>query len=351
MSNAFEPGALTGVAPTLARVFGVPNPEVNAWGITKKEHGKWVRQTHPDANGTHLREWPLSELTLEEVRDRWGAGSYRVQWFVHDPEHEEPGQRHRSGGTGPVFELEGAGVPRVTVPQAPPAPTPSAATGGFDLAVQFMRMADERVSSQLTSIATLAQAIAGGNNNRGVDATVLQLLLDKQQSQFASLVERMSAAHEAQLTELRGQVASLRSEIEDEEDDDAGSAVSSVAKTAIPRVKKGDSFFDAVKMGLGNYFLEDPGRAASQAVAIASAIPGALDTLSKAVNQAQPPPQPLPRANIATVHPMHPMRPPQPQPQPQAPPPAVVVVAPPGLNEALRDAAPTPAQPNDAAGE
>src|SRR5688572_16190490 len=130
MSEAGAAGHVSSVAPGLARVFGVPNPEVNAWGITKKDHGKWVRQTHADANGTHLREWPLSELTLDEVRNRWGAGAYRVQWFIHDPENEDAGQRYRGGGTGPQFELEPIGVPRVTVPEPAPQAPPNSATDG-----------------------------------------------------------------------------------------------------------------------------------------------------------------------------------------------------------------------------
>ena len=100
---------------TIDPCLGNPGDRVTHWGISrvvgKKRDGHGnskpvcERITHPRSDGVKIREWPIEELTLEIVRDRWGAGEYRCHWFEVDSENEDNELRRKPAGHGNYFEL------------------------------------------------------------------------------------------------------------------------------------------------------------------------------------------------------------------------------------------------------
>lgn len=266
-----------GLKVGIARVVGTPHDEVNAWGMLKLVHGKLVRQTHPDADGTHLREWPIAELDLQTIRDRWGAGAYQIVWFVRDPDNEDASLRFRAAGKGPQFTLDEPEPNRVA---APPAPAPPS---GLESVLQIQSFINNQSNSQLQGVVQLAAAIAGKNN--GSDMQMLAVLLDKQQAQFQAVITQIAADNQRTVEGMRREIAELR---EAYEDDDGPDVVDAAARL-VPKVKikPGTPFGDTLKAGIASWFAEDPSLAIKQLVELARAAPGALEKLQSAAEEAR----------------------------------------------------------------
>ncbi len=272
------------------RVIGFPNERVNAWGIARFVDGKWVRQTFADESGAHVRDWPLEELSLEEVRARWGAGEFRVMWFVHDPANEDASKHFRALGHGKPFRLEEEPPTRVQARAAAAAPGASLFGPEFERAMALVQMGDERASRQLTATMTMAAALAGRSN--GLDATTLSMILENQSRATAEAVRQA-------LTPVTEQLSALRRELDEdeEEDDEPVSAIGEVARAAAPALlKKGK-----IGQALMAYAVEHP----ETILEIVKASPQLLEGLSKIVSgaQASPPaaPAPRPRAALRSV--------------------------------------------------
>lgn len=289
--------------------FGAVPERATHWGIVRLGvGGSEDKLTFRSPDGAQeLREWPLSELSEATVLQRWGAGTYRVTWW---------GAAAR-GGIG--FITRGR-VVTFHAPEAPPAAVamPTSAPNGFDQAIAFMRLADERVGTQLSAIAQLATAIAGRQSG-GIDAATLQLLMDRQASTMREALQSVTQ-------ELRGELAEVRRELASfEEEGEGESTAAAVARAAAPLVKPGKPIGDSVKAAAANWFLEDPGRAVDQIVTLAKVVPGALEALSKASAAAAQ--QQAPQRPRATVTPIRAV------PEPPPPPPV------PGLNALSAEAA------------
>jgi hypothetical protein len=290
--------------------------------LGKKGAGGWERLTTGDEEGVHRREWSLSDLTPETVRERWGAGEYRVYWFIHDPANEEPGQRYRAAGTGPSVLFDEQPATRIA---APAAPAPAAPVSAFHEAMQFMALADERAGRQLNSILSAAGAIAGRQSG-GMDPQVLTLLLDNQRQSTQLLLQQMAERHEASMTALRAELATLRGELE--EDDDEPAPVAAAVRAAAPLFKKGEPITDGIKAAIANYVTEHP----DELWGVIKQIPAVVTKLSEMAQQqgqhGAAPPVARPRATV------HAIRAPEPEPP--------VHVS--GLNAALAAQPPTPRQ-------
>jgi hypothetical protein len=163
----------------LAEVVGRPGEGVTHWGISRIEtvrgEAKPSRQTHPNEERVRLREWPIEELTLDEIKKRWGAGTFKLHWFCNDPEHPTADQRRTSGGHGPVFTIEPDVVPDVA-PMAPPPPVHVAApSGDFSFALQLMQASDQRAAETMRTVMQMAQAGQGGGASAEMTAAVARL--------------------------------------------------------------------------------------------------------------------------------------------------------------------------------
>ncbi|NBU17232.1 MAG: hypothetical protein EBS48_09545, partial [Actinobacteria bacterium] len=111
--------------------MGEPGEDVTTWGISRvtghiidgknRRQPKFERLDHPGADGVRVNEWPIEDLSLETVMDRWGAGTYRLHWLIEEPEHADPKRRRRSGGHGTLFTIDPKASPEEPTPQPTPA--------------------------------------------------------------------------------------------------------------------------------------------------------------------------------------------------------------------------------------
>ncbi len=276
--------------PHVTRLVGVPRPEVDSWGITQKRRdgNGFVRCEHSDGNGGRVRTWPLSELTRENIHERWGPGRYRVCWFQ--------GQSTKGGGI--EFGIEEVAV---SMPQQPsqPAEPRSSSLGPLRETFELMAMLDARSNTALER--TLTAAAAMGRNSGGLDGQTLLLVMNQSQQSARDMLQTMQIQHAEQMNLLR---AELRAMSEDEDEDEGSSAVATAAAAvAKPFFKKNQDFMTSVK----NYAAENPG----DLFEVLKGIPGALSQLGQLMKQqnAAPaqqvivtpaPPEPRPRARIAT---------------------------------------------------
>jgi hypothetical protein len=311
-------------------VFGTPAREVTAWGIQRIDPGKTGRAaterlTYADAEGVHVREWPLSELTPATVRDRWGAGQYKVLWFVHDPSAENPADRYKSGGGGPVVQIEGVQPVRVAAPRAaapaaaPLAGAPTSTPVGLESWVQFMALADQRAQQQLASIVQLAGVIGGSRRDEGIDVA---RLLEQQQTAFERMLEKVTSSQETMARELRAEIAAVRADAfgdDDDEDEEPAPAPAPVPKPK-PFFRPGEPAGDALKAAVLNWVAENP----DQIFAMFSKVPAVLAAVAQtaaaqqqqqAAAVAPPPPPPAPRP-VARVQQLRPVVDEQPPPPP-----------------------------------
>lgn len=303
------------------RVFGTPNDAVNAWGIMRKDHGKWVRMVLSDEQGIGRKEWPLDTLTPDHVRETWGPGEYRCHWFVHDPENDDPKRRWVAAGVGTSFFVRELAPAVEVAPAQPIGPDPLASIPGMASAVALMGLINQQTQGQMTGMAQFAQIMVASTRQQGTDPALLQIL----QNQNAS---------NARIESLLQQLLSEEPEEPAETSGIAGAATA-VAKVAKPLFKPGQPMGEAIKHALTSHFVENP----SALVDIVKAVPAALDAISRI---GKPPPQrpraTLPQAPVViTQKPDPPPPPPPPRRKPQGP----------GLNARLGTPAPavSPAPP------
>jgi hypothetical protein len=307
--------------PGYESVFGVPNASVNAWGIGRRDRGRWVRMETQDESGVGRKEWPLDTLTPELVRETWGPGEYRCYWFAHDPENTDPGKRWKAEGTGMMFSVRDM----APSPEQPPAsytapPDPLAALPGFAPALAIMGVINQQTQAQMTGMAQFAQVMAA-SSRQGTDPALLRIL----EGQNAS-----NARIEALLARL------LEEEPEDaaEPNPAAGAAAVAARAAARPLFRPGQPMGEAIRTALTNHFVENP----SALVDIVKAVPAALDAISR-IGKAPPAPPPRPRATMAPqVPPVVIVQKPD---QPPSPPPPKRRPLGPGLNAFAADAAPS----------
>ena len=119
-------------------VMGSPPPNATHWRLRRQVQGLW-QQCQAGDDDVEVIEWPLSELSLAGIRERWGAGTYRVTWMASSP-------KCKPVGTGRPFGLKPLAPPpapvvQVAAPQAPaPAGSPLGALTGLlppELATTF----------------------------------------------------------------------------------------------------------------------------------------------------------------------------------------------------------------------
>lgn len=81
-------------------VFGKVPVGVTHWSIRQKGSLSWDWCTFRSADGTEHQDFPIAELSLATIRDRWGAGTYRVLFL-------SLGRGIRqSHGNGKIFEVK-----------------------------------------------------------------------------------------------------------------------------------------------------------------------------------------------------------------------------------------------------
>lgn len=316
---ANDSDATSSLPPSVTRLVGVPGPTVTMWGITKKKRvdGRYERMTYGDGNGGRVRTWPLAELSAEVIRERWGAGEYRVCWFE--------GQSTKGCGLEFGIEEEEA-PPPPRAAAAPPMPAERsgkglASFGQLGEALELVSILDARANDSL--VRTLQVAAAIGQRPSGLDAETLKAIFDRQDK----LIEQLQANHAEQMRALTAKRAADEDEDEEEEDEgdeSDGPKVGSVAAAAVPFIKGKQS----LKSAFINYATENP----ADVFAVIKSIPEVMSQVSQMMKMPEPAPAPRPQ-------------PQQPVALPEAKPRQVRAVPKPGLNQLFETPAPASVAP------
>lgn len=141
--------------------FAPPNG-ARAWRCARLVGQAWEGLTYELPDGSaEVNEWPIAELSVRTLRERWGPGCYRVIWIG-----SREGKRVALGKARPIVVKEkGARVVDEAQAAAASASTmPAPASGGSAEVLQgfntFMAMtaaADERASRFYSHLAQLDQ--------------------------------------------------------------------------------------------------------------------------------------------------------------------------------------------------
>jgi hypothetical protein len=307
----------TEATPVPLRSYGAVPLEAQYWACHKVGlGGLWGSLSWGGPGETvELREWPRDSLTEEVIRDRWGAGEYKIQWLKATPQ----GGR-KSISYGRPFTLR---APEASAVVPAPAAPSSPMGEGFDLAMRIMTMIDAGAEKKLDGMATMMQMM-GNSQARGLGAAELQLILQSQaQATAAAITSAVSAAVEP----LKKQIADLSEE--DDDDDDA--IVNAVAGAAVPKLFTGKAWWQQLAAAA----FQNPDVVKAVAPMVLNTVQNVAGIVAGAVTT----PPPRPRAQSVVV-----------QQQQQAPAPSPPVVAPtlespPPLAavEATEVAAPSPA--------
>lgn len=275
---------------------GVPR-DANAWGIRKKtEVSTWTKDLEWSAPGATiaLKEWPLEQLSEEEVRRRWGPGTYAVHWL-------------KSGSNGArghiAYGREVTILPAVAPSPASSPAAPSTSAAGLNDALQMMQLLDQAAAERRASITAEANQTINGMAQL---AAVMQRNAGGGGLDAATLATILRENREAT-------VAAVREAVGTEEEEEEG--VAAVANVAAPFFK-GKGALSAVL----NFAQSNPQVAQK---AIETGLPLAVGLLQKLAEvlippkPAPPPPAPvvqqLPRAVPAPSPPAAP--PPKPVPR------------------------------------
>lgn len=185
-------------------------------------NGKPQRLDHPDDAGVRVREWPIPQLSIATVRERWGAGTYKCHYHRIDPDAEEAIDRRRPLNAGPVFTLDPE--PSAVTVKAPVSAAPQ--MGDMSSALQFatalMQMSDQRSQATIQAVSQLAgvSRVAGGSEGGSVNADMLAKIAALEAKIDADRREReIQEAHRVELAARDAEIAELRRRAEDAERD------------------------------------------------------------------------------------------------------------------------------------
>lgn len=265
--------------------FGPISASAEAWTAEKARAGGGFEPLSfpsPEEGVDRLR-WPMSELSVETLRSRWGPGDYTVTLY-------------RAGGS----YLKKCPMVRISAPPAVPPPTVAPST--FAEALTFMNAAKKEAQDTVQMVVALAgigaQRSAGG---AAAGEQMIQLMLEKQKAEMQLLFERQDAEHKRQRDKDEAERQRLQREIEqvrrEREEDDGGGLVEGAAKGA--RIfRRG--------MGIGDFMMafaaehpEIAGKVVQGALQVAG--PAAISLAEKMMQKPAPA---RPAAQVRRLHPV-----------------------------------------------
>lgn len=208
--------------------WGTPPPNVTHWSCYRESgtSDRGVLQTWA-APGAPLAmsEWPLSELTAEVVRERWGEGTYKIGWLKPEP---------TTGKLKFVTCGRTRVVPRLTpTASAPDAVTSSPAAASslppeWTQTFALMNVIEKMSDSKLTGLAKLAEIMAPRQASSNDNTAMIALLLDKQ----ANMMRDSLAPIVAELQSVKAKLAEYEAD-EDGSSSAIGNAAGAVAGPAL----------------------------------------------------------------------------------------------------------------------
>jgi hypothetical protein len=242
------------------------------WGIRRAGiSGQWETPSWGEPGSTvEAREWPIADLSVDNVLARWGEGVYQVQFLTVQG---RGGRKHISYGR--IVKLKKQ-APAAT---APAATAPAMPTGleGLTLAMQLTKLIGSEADAKVNGFAQMAQLM--GQKSSGLGAAELELIL-----------QRQAAAHREDLkTAVAAAVAPLQAKLdalEGDDDDDEENPVMAAARAAAPMVFKGKGVWSQI----ANFAMANP-KIAEQALPL---VTGTINGLFSIIKNAQPPAQQTP---------------------------------------------------------
>lgn len=268
--------------------FGAVPVNARAWGMTKaRPGGDWEVLKYGDA-GTLNEEWPVDgpPLTVDLVRERWGAGTFRVSWWTATPRGGKKFVCH-----GRTVTLESDHVPSSASVSSSPS------VSAFEEGLRFMKLVKEHAAGSMTEAMQLAQFFATMQQGRSAGVTGEELraiLRDEREAQSAAHTAAIRAAVEP----LERRIAELADEDDDEDDD--GEPLADAARAAGPALFKGRKWWQQV----GAYATANPEVVKTALPIIAGAVQNIAGVVASAVAAPKPPPQRV-RAQITEAPRVH----------------------------------------------
>lgn len=186
--------------------MGNPPDLATHWSLmrlTPEDRKRGQFERWPDTDGVMLQRWPLSDLSLETVRSRWGHGLYRVQWFSADGQSSGA-----TMGLGAVFELQPIDVP---------APTPTDPVSQYRAAVAEM---EDRSAREIDRAIGLVARLQGSPSAVAVPAAesaeLARLRRENEelrlQVTIRAEIDRADARHREELAERDRRIHALEKE-------------------------------------------------------------------------------------------------------------------------------------------
>lgn len=178
---------------------GKPIPKgVTAWSI-KNAQGE--RCAYPQKDGAEAYEFPVCDLSAENIRRAWGPGTYRVTFIV-----EQGGERRPKGGrTFTVHPVQQPGEPASSASAQPRGV--EAAGDPLQRSFQILDAIDRRANAQSDRFLGLVTTMLQSNQQAAAQSTQL----DAFGRRIAESLERL----EARISDLEA-----GSETDDDDDDD-----------------------------------------------------------------------------------------------------------------------------------
>ena len=302
------------IPPEYVATFGVAPEHATHWSCSRLAPGAGPNDAGEvlvwrDALGVGVRDWPLAELAPQTIRQRWGAGSYRIGWIQRTPEG-----RRRAAGRGRHIDLSEDGATNAatnpTIAPSPPSPLSSPSSpvvhhaipvapaadllAGLQVAQRFGDLVDARASSQIEGLAKLAQIMMGREDREAARA-------DKQaKGEIGALLAAIQQL-DANNKILHDRLAAL----EADDDDEANESPAAGPFTAGPLGEQLQTMIANVLVSQGPAIID-------------KLLPALLDRLNPSPS---PPPSPPPPSPLeVTVD----QRPSRPSPSPDAPDPRLV---------------------------
>jgi len=244
-----------------------------------------------------MKVWPMSELSLGEVRRRWGPGEYKVQWLAQDP--DAPDAKFAPAGQSAPFILDplAAELPPDAPPAAGPAVPPMGPAGdmaaAFQFALRLSEMTRGEADRQLQTLISLAGIQRPQGGPAGVDPEVAAV-----RAELAQMRAEATARAEREEIERRHREA-LETERRRADDAERRAREAETRQSAEEPASSfdfegGGSFWESIGQGLIRAAARNPEQTAAILLPIAARLLPSMPPPPQAVPAAPPPPAQAP---------------------------------------------------------